>query len=78
MGSSTGQTKRLESVLSVLLLGLLVVIGVGVFIKQFDSDMARFGIVTGQAPSSQKTGANEQQVLASVLPAGFEATFAGT
>ncbi len=76
MGSKIGQAKRLESAVSILILVVLVVIGVGVFIKQFDSDMARFGIVvSGAGPSSQKAGADEraEEVLNAAIPAGFEA-----
>jgi len=75
MGLVQQRAKRLESVISVCLLVILFLIGVGVFIKQFDVDMGRFGIETASARrTSAKFEVNEKETIAlsSFLPAGFE------
>ncbi len=75
MGLVQHRAKRLESVISICLLAMLFLIWVGVFIKQFDVDMGRFGI---DAASTQRTSAKlevdekEKIALSSFLPAGFE------
>jgi len=43
MGSVLSRNMRLESVVSVLILAVLFLIGLGVFIKQADVDISRFG-----------------------------------
>ncbi len=75
MGSIPGRAKRLESAISICLLGILFLIAVGVFIKQFDVDMSRFGIDTDAAGlSSQQIEVNKEQktALSSLTPHGFE------
>ncbi len=75
MGSVPGRNKRLESAVSVLLLAVLFLIGLGVFIKQADVDMGRFGIEAQIAElSAQIAGAKkiEEPDLVSLAPAGFE------
>jgi len=75
MGLVQHRAKRLESAISICLSAILFLIGAGVFIKQFDVDMGRFGIDTA---STQRTSAkfevNEKEkiALSSFLPAGFE------
>jgi len=75
MGSVPGRNKRLESTVSVLLLAVLFLIGLGVFIKQADVDMSRFGIevetaeLSAQIPGAKKL---EEPDLVSLAPAGFE------
>lgn len=74
MSSVPGRNKRLESVISVLLLTLLLLIGIGVFIRQFDVDMVRFGIDTTTAvPLSEQTEPNTQEpALDALTPDGFK------
>ncbi len=75
MFSVPGRNKRLESAVSVLLLAVLFLIGLGVFIKQADVDMSRFGIeaqtaeLSAQIPSAKKI---EEPDLVSLAPAGLE------
>ena len=68
MGLIHGRARRLESAVSICLLSILFLIGLGVFIKQFDMDMSRFGIST-----ESDTGTIRQPPLRSIVPAGFEA-----
>ena len=63
-----GRAKRLESAISICILAILFLIGLGIFIKQFDVDMSRFGIST-----ELDTGTIRQPPLRSIVPAGFEA-----
>ncbi len=74
MGSVPGRNKRLESAISVLLLALLLLIGLGVFIRQFDVDMVRFGIDTTTAgPLSEQIKPNTQKpALDALMPDGFK------
>ncbi len=74
MSSVPGRNKRLESAISVLLLTLLLLIGIGVFIRQFDVDMVRFGIDTTTAgPLSEQIEPNTQeQFLDALMPDGFK------
>jgi len=75
MFSVPGRNKRLESAVSVLLLAVLFLIGLGVFIKQADVDMSRFGIeaqiaeLSAQIASAKKI---EEPDLVSLAPAGLE------
>ncbi len=66
MGSVPGRAKRLESAISICLLGILFLIAVAVFVKQSDVDMSRFGIETTTA------GLSLQQILDSIVPDGFK------
>ena len=75
MGSVPGRAKHLESVISICLLAILFLIGLGVFIKQFNYNMGRFGIDSTAAELSlQRSEANEKQKmdLSSLVPVGFE------
>ena len=67
MGSIKYRARRLESVISICLLAILFLIGLGIFIKQFDYDMSRFGIGTATAPKFEIPFE-----LSSLVPAGFE------
>lgn len=67
MGSVPGRAKRLESVISICLLAILFLIGVGIFIKQFDYKMSQFGIDTAVIPKLEIPFK-----LSSLAPAGFE------
>ncbi|MFH1369762.1 MAG: DUF6599 family protein [Planctomycetota bacterium] len=53
-----GRAGKLESTVATLILFVLIVIAVGVYVRQRDVNMGRFGIVSGQAseqPNVQKT-----------------------
>jgi hypothetical protein len=55
--SLAGRAGKLESAIATLILFVLVIIGVGVYVRQRDVNMGRFGIVSGQAsqlPNVQK------------------------
>jgi hypothetical protein len=73
----TGQrVKGLESAVSAFLLAILLLIAVGIFVKQSDFDMARFGIITTApaAASLQQTETDKdaKPALSSLAPEGFE------
>ncbi len=74
MGPVSGRNKRLESAISVLLLALLLLIGLGVFIRQFDVDMVRFGIDTTTAGplSEQIEPSTQEPFLDALTPDGFK------
>ncbi len=74
MCSVPGRNKRLESAISVLVLAVLFLIGLGVFIRQFDVDMGRFGIDTTTAgPLLEQTEPNTQEpALDALMPDGFK------
>jgi hypothetical protein len=75
MGLVSGRVKRLESAISICLLALLFLIAVGIFIKQFDTDMGRFGIdipTTELSPAKLEAGREEKTALSSLAPAGFD------
>jgi len=74
MSSVPGRNKRLESAISILLLTLLLLIGLGVFIRQFDVDMGRFGIdTTTEGPLSEQIKTNTQEpALDALTPDGFK------
>jgi len=71
MNSVSRGAKSLESAVSICLLALLFLIGVGVFIKQSDFDMSRFGIdtTTTGLPSTYPAG---ELILSSFVPDGFK------
>ncbi|MHC4574408.1 MAG: DUF6599 family protein [Planctomycetota bacterium] len=76
MSATPGRAKRLESAISICLLAILFLIGLGILIKQFDADMSRFGIdATGPELSAQKprTNAQVEMALDAFAPAGFKA-----
>ncbi len=73
MGSVLSRAGRLESAISICLLVILLLIGLGVITKQSHYDMSRFGIATGIEPSSQQSGVNrEEPAWGSLVPAGFK------
>jgi hypothetical protein len=74
MASVPCRNKRLESAVSVFLLAVLLLIGLGVFIRQFDVDMGRFGIDTTTAgPLLEQTEPNTQEpALDALMPDGFK------
>jgi len=70
-----GRNRRLESAISILLLLVLVIIGLGVFAKQFDVDMGRFGINatdTGLPSQQIQPERQDQSVLETLMPEGFK------
>ena len=74
MGSVPGRAKRLESVISICLLAILSLIGVGIFIKQSNYDMSRYDIDTAAIPKleTQSSEPAPPFKLSSLAPAGFE------
>lgn len=74
MGLVPGRAKRLESAISICLLAILSLIGVGVFIKQFNYNMSRYGIDTTAIPKleTQNSKFEIPFELSSLVPAGFE------
>ncbi len=75
MGSIRRRAKRLESAISICLLAVLLLIALGVFIKQSNYNMGRFGIdITAAELSLQMSEVNEKRKmdLSSLAPAGFE------
>ena len=67
MSATSSQARRLESAISICLVSILFLIGAGVFIKQFNYNMSRFGIDTTAAPRFETPFE-----LSSLVPAGFE------
>lgn len=77
MSQTPGRAKRLESGISFCLLVALLLIALGVLIKQSHSDMSRFGInehVGGPAAGRQTIGPAAADAL-SVAPAGYGAAW---
>ncbi|UCF00196.1 MAG: hypothetical protein JSV82_03760 [Planctomycetota bacterium] len=75
MASAGRRAKVLESAISICLLALLFVTGVGIFIKQYNSDMSRFGIgtvTTVQPLQELQVISEEKPDLSSFVPAEFE------
>lgn len=75
MSSVPGRSSQLESSISTFLLALLFLIGMGVFLKQSDTDMSRFGVETDTIElSSQRLKVNKEKEIAleSFMPLGFE------
>jgi len=72
MSSRPGRWKT-ESIVSIVLLILLVLAGVGIFFKQFYYDAARLDMTLAAAKTSAQPNAEEQINLVSLLPAGFMA-----
>jgi len=68
MGPIQRRAKHLETAISICLLIVLLIIALGIFIKQFDYNMGRFGITTTAAPESKI-----HSELNTLLPAGFNA-----
>lgn len=73
MSSIHDRNKRLESIISTLLLAILFLIGLGVFIRQFDVDMGRFGIDTTTAgPLLEQIEPMQEPALDALTPDGFK------
>jgi hypothetical protein len=75
MGPAQGRASRLEAAISFCLLAVLLLIAIGVFVKQSDSDIARFGInvATAELPLEDPgKSKNDQTALSSLAPTGFE------
>jgi len=74
MNSVPDRNKRFESIISTLLLAILFLVGLGVFIRQFDVDMGRFGIDTTTAdPLLGQTEPNTQEPsLDALMPDEFK------
>ena len=76
MSSSPGAAKRLESAISICLLIILLLIGLGILIRQSDADMSRFGIdaTAGEVSVDRpETDRNVRTALDASVPPGFEA-----
>ncbi|MGA1980260.1 MAG: DUF6599 family protein [Sedimentisphaerales bacterium] len=65
MGLVPGRAKRLESAISICLLAILSLIGVGVFIKQFNYNISRYGI-------QHQPEVSQSPISTGLAPAGFE------
>lgn len=74
MASFQRRARRLESAVSICLLVLLLLIGLIVFMKQFDVDMSRFGIGTSieDLPLQQMEAEMQEPVLCVFTPDGFK------
>jgi len=72
MSSRPGRSKT-ESIVSVVLLILLVLVGVGIFFKQFYYDATRLDITLAAAQTPAQHNVEGQIDLVSLLPAGFGA-----
>lgn len=69
------RARRLEAAISFCLLAVLLLVAVGVLIKQSDSNLARFGInvATAELPLEDSAkSTDEQPALSSLVPTGFE------
>ncbi|MHC4739189.1 MAG: DUF6599 family protein [Planctomycetota bacterium] len=74
MGSVPHRARRLESAVSICILLVLCLIGFGVFIKQFDSDIGRFGLETASSGLATETQISEKEKtsLDSLVPSGYK------
>jgi hypothetical protein len=66
MSSVPGRAKRLESVISICLLAVLILTGVGVFVKQSNYDISKYGI-------QNQSDASQSPISDGLIPSGFEA-----
>ncbi len=75
MGSIPGRARRLESVVSMGLLGVLLLISVGIWLKQAHVDMGHFGtdpVAAGVVEAQSATpGGQREPTLAALLPQGY-------
>jgi hypothetical protein len=77
MSSSPAAARRLESAISICLLIILLLIGLGILITQSDADMSRFGIdaTAGEVSADRaKTDTDAEARLSAFAPSGFEAS----
>ena len=74
MASVRRRARRLESAVSICLLVLLFLIGLSVFMKQFDVDMSRFGIgaTTVGLPVQQIEAEIQESLIGILTPDGFK------
>lgn len=76
MDSIPGRAKRLESAISVCLLLILLLIGLGILLKQSNYDMGRFGtdpVAAGVVqPQAAELTTEDEQALTSLAPARFK------
>lgn len=63
------RVRRFESIVSLCLLGGIVLIGLGVFVKQFDYEMSQFGM---DVISTENSTVNEEISLTSLSSSSFE------
>lgn len=77
MASVRRQPRRLESAVSICLLVILLLIGLVIFMKQFDVDMSRFGIgtTTISLPVQQTEAETQKPILEALTPDGFKTFF---
>ena len=75
MSATPARQSHLESAISIIILVVLIIIAVGIFIKQLDSDMTRFGIVTtaGEPSAAEPKPDTEGIPFSSLIPPGFQA-----
>jgi len=71
MGSVQARAKGLESTISVLILIVLAIIGLGVFLKQSSYDISKFGVAPVLSDKAEKQTTTEKELLRSVSLAGF-------
>ncbi len=75
MASVPGRNKRLESLVSIVLLVILLIVGLGVVMRQSDVDMTRFGIgldVSAPPAEPQEPASPAVLDLDSLAPDGFK------
>jgi len=74
MSSVSHRARRLETAVSICILVVLFLIGFGVFIKQFDSDISRFGLETASSglPAETEISKKGKTTLNSLVPTGFK------
>ncbi|UCG46941.1 MAG: hypothetical protein JSU94_15760 [Phycisphaerales bacterium] len=75
MASVPGRNKRLESLVSIVLLVMLLIVGLGVVMRQSDVDMTRFGIgldVSGPPAEPEEPASPAVLDLDSFAPDGFK------
>ena len=77
MSSVQRRARHLESAISICVLAVLFLVGVGVFIRQSDFDISRFGINTPRRQPvgfefQASTSERDQSDLGPLAPAGFE------
>jgi hypothetical protein len=75
MSATPAREKNLESAISIIILVVLIIVAVGIFAKQLDSDMARFGIAATAAElaAAEPKPGTEEMPFSSLIPPGFQA-----
>jgi hypothetical protein len=74
MGLVPGRAKRLESAISICLLAILFLLGIGVFVKQSNYNVSQYGTGTAVVlePEAQNSKPEIPFELSSFAPSGFE------